>query len=129
MTGDVKMTGVACGTIYNIPLWDFVCEIVDRRNGEHGVSGIIVVGNEEYDMDAAIREVTEKYGYLGYSVVTCTFKDERVFKFDALELYAAGDKTSRTETTPNSGKTVTGEEGETADAVELAFEELEDGEE
>lgn len=129
MMGKAVMDGTVCGTSYNIPLWEFACELRDRRTNEYTEGGMIVVGNEEYDMDAAISEVTKKYGYLGYSVVTCTFKDERVFKFDALELYAAGDKTSRTETTPNSGKTVTGEEGETADAVELALAELEDGEE
>lgn len=127
MTG-IRMDGVACGTRYIIPLWEFACELMDRRNGEHTAGRMIVVGNEEYDMDVAMREVAEKYGSLGYSVVTCTYKSERVFEFDALRLYEESDETGRTGATPSSKKTVTGEESETADAVELALAELEDGE-
>ena len=75
------------GTKYDVMLWGFKCTLRDRRNGQLTDGYIVVIGNEEYDLEEAKREIKERYGRVGYTVTECEYDETRMFGFDALEIY------------------------------------------
>lgn len=75
------------GTKYDVMLWGFKCTLKDRRNGELAEGYIVVVGNDEYDLEEAQKEIRSRYGALGYTVAECVYDDTRVWCFDALQVY------------------------------------------
>lgn len=76
------------GAKFDVMLWGFKCTLQDRRSGELADGYIVVNGNEEYDLEAAHREIKERYGKLGYTVKECEYDDTRLFNFDAIEIFA-----------------------------------------
>lgn len=75
------------GTRYSIMLWGFKCTLQDRRNGECTDGYIVVEGNDEYDMEEVRKEIRDRYGHIGYTVIESEYDDNRIFDFDALEIY------------------------------------------
>lgn len=75
------------GSKYDVMLWGFKCTLRDRRSGEYTDGYIVVTGNEEYDLEAAHREIKERYGKLGYTVKECEYDDTRLFNFNSLDIF------------------------------------------
>lgn len=82
---------VILGEKTQVMLWGFKVTLKDRRTGGGFTDGYIVVtGDEEYDLEAAERQIRERYGRLGYTVTVCVYDETRVFNFDALQLFKQG---------------------------------------
>ena len=75
------------GTKYDVMLWGFKCTLKDRRNGETTDGYIVVIGNDDYDLDEAKKEIQSRYGALGYTVTECVYDDMRIWEFDALQVF------------------------------------------
>ena len=78
-------------------MWHFELVLEDRRTGERLQGETVEVGNEDYDLDAALKSIRQRYSRLGYGVTGATFKEERIYKFSALKAYeqAAESESSR----------------------------------
>lgn len=80
---------VILGEKMPIMLWGFKVTLKDRRAAGNDLTDgyIVVTGDEEYDLDAAERQIRERYGRLGYTVTACVYDETRVFNFDAVQLF------------------------------------------
>lgn len=78
---------VILGEETEVQLWRFELTLKDRRTGKKLQGETVEVGNEDYDLDAALKSIRQRYGRLGYGVTDATFKEERIYKFSALKAY------------------------------------------
>ena len=88
---------VILGEETEVQLWRFELVLEDRRTGERLQGESVEAGNEDYDLDAALKSIRQRYSRLGYGVTGATFKEERIYKFSALKAYeqAAESESSR----------------------------------
>lgn len=75
------------GDKLNILLLSFDVELRDRRNGEHLEGAAVEIGDAKYDIEAAIERIEAKYSALGYEILAATLSGQKIYAFNAVELY------------------------------------------
>lgn len=85
---------VVLGKVSQVQLWRFELEVKDRRTGDYLTGETVEVGNEDYDLGIAERNIRQQYGALGYEITDATFKEERIFIFDTLKAWEQADEST-----------------------------------
>lgn len=78
---------VILGEETEVQLWRFELTLEDRRTGKKLQGETVEVGNEDYDLDEALKSIRKRYSRLGYGVTDAAIKEERIYKFSALKAY------------------------------------------
>lgn len=75
------------GDKLNILLLSFDVELRDRRDGARLEGAAVEIGDAKYDIEAAIERIEQKYGVLGYELLAATLSGQKIYAFNAVELY------------------------------------------
>lgn len=76
------------GDKLNILLLSFDVELRDRRDGARLEGAAVEIGDAKYDIEAAIERIEAKYSALGYELLAATLSGQKIYAFNAVELYA-----------------------------------------
>ena len=76
------------GEKLNILLLSFDVELRDRRDGARLEGAAVEIGDAKYDIEAAIERIEAKYSALGYELLAATLSGQKIYAFNAVELYA-----------------------------------------
>jgi len=71
----------------NVLLWGFDVELRDRRDGSRAQGRAVVIGNKDYDIQAAVNDIERKYSALGYELMAAVFTEQKTYKLETNELY------------------------------------------
>ena len=85
---------VVLGEVTDMQLWGFKLQLTDRRTGERLEGYAVETGNEDYELDQAAVNIRRRFGSMGYTVNSCTFDTERIYKYDAVKEFEAGTPTN-----------------------------------
>lgn len=78
---------IEIGENFNVILWLFKVEAIDRRDGEQ-ITGIAVVqGTPDGDIDTAIERIDKQYGALGYEVKAAEHLQEKTYAFNSVDVF------------------------------------------
>lgn len=82
---------VVLGEVTEVMLWGFNLLLTDRRTGESAKGYAVETGNEDYELDDAVKTIRQRYGAMGYTVNTCEFDEERRYTYDAVNEFMSAE--------------------------------------